>query len=142
MKLLTSPKTTYLLDADIEILHEQSNEWLNEIAFWYDELSFLHSLVIKKTLKLVPVNAKNSIEKIENELIRLTGGELDRLKLTVETHEKLLGDILEKKGSTNEDTYREKHHQLINEFREFNDRLKLLKKDVFNLVKLIIKSEN
>lgn len=142
MKLLTSPKTTYLLDADIEVLHEQSNEWLNEIAFWYDELSFLHSLVIKKTLKSVPLNSKNSIEKIENELIRLTGGDLDRLKLTIETHEKLLVDILEKKKNTNEEIYRGKHRQLTNEFHQFENRFKLLKKDVFDLVKMIVKNEN
>ena len=41
MELLTSPKSMYLLDAGIEVLHEQSNEWLNEIAFGETKLLFL-----------------------------------------------------------------------------------------------------
>ena len=40
MELLTSPKATYLLEADLVILHEESQEWLNDISFWRDEIAF------------------------------------------------------------------------------------------------------
>lgn len=140
MKLLTSPKKEYLLEAGIEVLHEQSNEWMQEIAFWYDELSFLYSLVLKKTLKSVPVNAKDRIQLIENELIKLTGGELDRLKLTVELHEKFLSNLLEGNSNVSEKFYREKHHHLSMEFEQFEKRFKSLKKEVFSLVELIVRN--
>ena len=65
MELLTSPKSTYLLEAGLDVLHEQSIEWLNEIAFWRDETAFFYSLVAKKTLEAVPVKAKSYIEKTE-----------------------------------------------------------------------------
>ncbi|MBA3706528.1 MAG: hypothetical protein H0W84_11715 [Bacteroidetes bacterium] len=48
MELLANPKSKYLLDAGLEILHEQSIEWLNDIEFWHDEIAFFYSLVIKK----------------------------------------------------------------------------------------------
>lgn len=84
MELLTTPKTAYLLDAGLEVLHAQAIEWLSEIEFWRDESAFFYTLVVNKTLKFVPVNAKNSIEKIEKELVSITGGDLDDLQKEVE----------------------------------------------------------
>lgn len=141
MKLLTPTKKNYLLDAGIEILHEQSNEWLSEIAFWYDEVAFLYSLVVKKTLKSVPLTAKSIIEKTESELTKLTGGELDTLKTSIEQHEKFLSSIMERNDISNEELYRDKHHQLTLEIADFERRFKSLKKDVFKLVELIVKNE-
>ena len=103
MKLLASSKKNYLLDAGIEILHEQSNEWLSEIAFWYDEVAFLYTLIGKKTVKFVPLEAKAIIEKTEFELQRLTDGELYSLKQTVVKQEKLLAYIMEGKVETGEE---------------------------------------
>lgn len=142
MKLLVSPKKTYLLDAGIEVLHEQSNEWLNEIAFWQDELAFLYTLVVRKTLKAVPVNAKESIVEIENELVRLTSGELDNLRQKVEEHEKLLLSLFERKVAGDEGAYRDKHHQLVTEFDQVEKRVKLLKRRVFELAGQIAKTQN
>ena len=142
MKLLTTSKRSYLLDAGTEILHEQSNEWLSEIAFWYDEVAFLYSLVVKKTIKFVPLEAKGIIEKTEFELNNLTSGELDNLKLVVEKHEKLLSNIIEQRDHTIEEIYREKHYQLTREIEKMERRMKLLKKDVFNLVELVVQNEN
>ncbi len=136
MELLTSPKSQYLLEAGLDVLHAQSNEWLNEIAFWRDEAAFFYTLMVKKTLKYVPVNAKNSIEKIEKELISITGGELDELQKNVEQHEIFLSALLKSKR-LNEESYREKHGQLAFEFHEFEKRFKSLKKEVFNLVEQI-----
>lgn len=142
MKLLTSTKTNYLLDAGIEILHEQSNEWLSEIAFWYDEVAFLYSLVVKKTLKSVPVSARAVIEKTESELNRLTGGELDNMKIAVEQHEKYLATIMERSDYSGEENYREKHRQLTAEMEKLERRFRSLKRDVFSLVELVVKNEN
>jgi hypothetical protein len=137
--LTTSPKAMYLLDTRLEILHEQSNEWLNEIAFWRDEVAFFYSLIVNKTLKVIPISAKDNIIKIENELIKITGGELDELQEIVERHENFLCHLLETKNA-NEEIYKEKHRELANKFDQFEKHFKSLKKDVFALVKLIDKS--
>jgi hypothetical protein len=131
-----------MLEAGLEVLHEQSNEWLNEIAFWQDEIAFFYALIVKKTLKSVPIVAKNDIVEIENELTEMTtGGELDQLQKKVEQHECYLSNLLDNK-SENKELYRTKHKELTLEFDEFEKRLKSLKKEVFKLIKHINKNKN
>lgn len=138
MKLLTPPKKSYLLDVGLEILHEQSNEWLSEIAFWRDETNFFYSLIIKKTLKSIPISAKKNIKKIETELINITIDDLDKLQQEVEKHEKFLNYLLLTK-THEEESYRKKHHELAKTFVKFETRFKSVKKEVFDLVKQINK---
>lgn len=138
MELLTSPKTTYLLEAGIEVLHAQSNEWLNEIAFWRDESAFFYTLIVSKTLKFVPINAKNTLKKIEEELISITGEDLNNLQKEVEQHETFLNDLLESKYLS-EASYRQRHEELTFKFYRFERRFKDLKNEIFKLVSQIDK---
>ena len=140
MELSKSPKHMYLLDASLEVLQEQSNEWLNEIAFWRDELKFFNSLFTKKTFNVVPINSKNNIIKVENELKKIAAGELDELELLVKEHENFLGNLLEK-NQGNEQSYKEKHRQLVQKFNLFENRLKSLKSEVFGLARIIDKEK-
>ncbi len=140
MEYNISPARMYMLDARLEVLQEQSKEWLNEIAFWRDELKFFNSLFVKKTHNAVPLNAKNNIVKTENDLKQISSGELDELELIVKEHEHFLADLLEgTKGD--EKSYREKHRQLSQKFYLFENRIKSLKKEVFNLSKQIDKEK-
>jgi hypothetical protein len=134
MKLLTSQKQLYLLDASLEILHEESREWLNEIAFWRDEATFLFNLIRKKTNELVQVKAGTVSEKIENELSRISAVELDKLHETVIAHERYLSKMIKDKMNDQE-TYRYKHHELASEFREFDKHFKVVKKEIFDIAK-------
>lgn len=140
MNILTSPKTMLLLDAGIEVLHEQSTEWLNEIAFWKDEAAFFYSLIVKKTLNSVPVKAGPMLEKIEKELVSITVEELNELQKVVEQHEEFLGQLVEN-NHLGEESYRASHKQLMNRLAEFEKRFKALKQDVFALAKLIDKNK-
>jgi hypothetical protein len=139
MELLTSSKKTYLLEAGIEILHEQSIEWLNEIAFWREEIAFFYAIIIKKTHLSVPMHSKDAISLIENELDIISGGSLEKLQSEVEAHEKALFKFLNDKTGT-EREYRDAHKKLTHEFENFEKKLKLIKRDIFGLMKLI--SEN
>lgn len=138
MKLLTPPKPIYLLDVNLEMLHEQSNEWMSEIAFWRDEAAFFYALILQETFKSVPIIAKKSIKRIEKELISITVDELDILQKKVEQHEKFLNNLLITE-SHDEETYRKKHRELAQEFVHFEKRFKALKKDVFETAELIKK---
>ena len=139
-RLTTSQKTTYLLEAGLEVLHAQSNEWLNEIEFWKDESVFFYQLIVNKTSAFVPVIAKDHIEKIENELIKITGGDLDDLKKEVVQHEVFLNDLLESKYLS-EESYRKRHELLTFSILKFERRLKELKNEIFKLVKQIDRSK-
>lgn len=138
MEKLTTAKSAYLLEAGLEVLHQQSMEWLSDIAFWKDEVAFFYALVVSKTLKELPVNAKDSIAKIEGELIRMTGGELDELQQEVEMHEYYLNQMLQSKREDQE-AYREKHKQMAGKFERFEKQFKVLKKDIFKLVESLKK---
>ena len=140
MNLLASKKTSYLLDMGIEILHEQSQEWLSEIAFWRDETNFFYSLIIGKTLKSIPTDVKSGVKKIENSLISITVDELDKLQEDVEKHEKFLNYIMLTK-SNEEESYRQKHRELSQTITKFEKKFKSVKKEVFDLAKQI-KKEN
>jgi hypothetical protein len=139
MELLTSPKSSYLLEAGLEILHEQSNEWLNEISFWREEIAFFYAIIIKKTYLSVPVHSKNAISLIEKELDIISSGQLDKLQKEVEDHERSLYKFLKDKVGTDME-YRETHKKLAHEFENFEKKLRLIKRDIFGLMKLI--SEN
>jgi len=139
MELLTSSKTTYLLEAGLEILHEQSNEWLNEIAFWREEIAFFYGIIVKKTHLSVPMHSKDSISLIERELDIISGKQLEKLQNKVEEHERSLYKFLKDKVGT-EREYRDAHKKLTHEFENFEKKFKLIKRDIFGLMKLI--SEN
>ena len=97
MELLTSPKSEYLLNGSIDVLHQQCNEWINEVDFCKDELAFFYALAVKKTLKGIPDSLKPLLELIEKEIINLTGGVLDKLMDEVVRHEDSLSYLLDSK---------------------------------------------
>lgn len=134
MNTIKTVPSNHLLGLGLESLHEQSMEWISDIAFWRDEVAFLYTLEIEKTLKSVPIHAKKKISLIENELVHIAGDELDSLYDEVTAHERLLNYLLENKRE-DEETYREKHLTIAEKIDTFNVRFKLLKKEIFDIVK-------
>jgi len=140
MKMLTTPKAKYLLEGGLEVLHSQSIEWLSEIEFWRDETAFLYAYILKKGTHSIPSRAKDIMHKIEKELIRLRGEELNELQEIVEKHEVYLGKIIEF-SDEDEESYRDKHRTLTFKFHQLESRIKSLKKEVYNLTKMIHENE-
>lgn len=136
MELLASPKARYLLEAGLDVLHAQTNEWVSEIAFWRDELAFYYVLMLDKTNQWVPENKSSDLNAIENEIVSLSGSDLDELQKAVLEHEKFLNDLLDNHPE-NEQVYRTKHRQLAVQVIQFEKRFKYLKKSVFALFKNI-----
>lgn len=138
MEATLTPKSSYLLEAGIEILHEESMEWLSEITFWHEEGSFLFTLFVKNLKKQSPASPdlKEELLSIERELLHLrrSGGELDSLKHKVEQHERFLALVLENEIGS-ERNYRDEHRELANEFHMFEKIFKDLKKKIFGFVK-------
>lgn len=117
----------------MEELHQQSIEWLNEIVFWRDETAFFYTLIVSDTLHNVPEKYEIKRIKIEDELIKISSGELDTLEKEVELHERYL-DILIKGRRADEEIYRDIHKDLMFKFYDFEAKLKSLKKEIFSLV--------
>ena len=134
MERLTPATSQFLLNAGIEDLHQQSNEWLSELAFWRDEVAFLYALIVKKTLTVLPIADKDKLDLIEAELVRITGGELDDLYDEVSMHAYYLSQMIESKKEDQE-SYREKHFILNKKFIAFTKKFKAIKLSIFQLVK-------
>ena len=52
METLTSPKSEYLLEAGLDVLHFESREWLSDLKFQKSELDFFLKLLNSKVFKL------------------------------------------------------------------------------------------
>src|ERR1035438_9457025 len=108
MELLTSPKSMYLLEAGLEVLHQQTNEWRSDLQFWKEEIPFFLNLVERDKNQQIPKTSKASMEKIEGELLQIITEEIDQLNLEVDLHEYFLCKMMETPEKDQQD-YREKH---------------------------------
>jgi hypothetical protein len=133
MKTLTSPKSTFLLDAPLEVLHSESLEWLEEVEFWKDESAFFYALLIGQTKEHSPIIETKNSKDIERHLIYVSAEKLDDFKMEVERHEKFLVGLL---GSSrmDEQLYRIKHHNISEKIQNFEKEFKEMKSKVFKLV--------
>ncbi|HWY37219.1 MAG TPA: hypothetical protein VNY73_01575 [Bacteroidia bacterium] len=136
MKLLTNPKTTYLLEASLEVLHAESLEWLSEISYWRDELAFFYTLLVKKTNHALFDRLKNELLHIQEELILLSGHEFEKLELDIKQHEAYLSDLIKADSGEKEQTYRAKHKAILVRVHAFSKRVRKLKLEVFEIVKM------
>ena len=135
MELLTSPKTTYLLEADLEILHQESREWLNEISYWRDEIAFFYTLMVKKGDKKFSIENKDELVHIQDEILHMSGKEFGDFEATINQHEIYLDTLLQNNSLRDERVFREKHKIISSEILNFDTRIRKLKKEIFALVK-------
>ncbi len=52
---ISNPKVQFLLGAGLDVLHFESGEWLETIAFWKDEVKFFDNLLKKKEVQKIPI---------------------------------------------------------------------------------------
>ena len=136
--LLALGKHTFLLEAPIEILHEESLEWLEEIEFWKDEITFFFRLMLTKNTQ--KPKTKMALD-IESQLIYLSSEKLDDLKLSVQSHERFLSEMIKTVKWLDESVYRSKHRNLSKKFQLFEIEMKKLKTKIFQLVENSSKEE-
>ena len=132
MELLNYPKTDYLLDAALESLHAQSVEWLNELAFRSDEMTFFYHILRHKSLSTA--FPASQVAEIEKELVRLNGDELDKLKMMVVSHERSLAAIFKTASLADEQVYRETHKKLLGDLLALHQDIRNFKKKLFSII--------
>ena len=134
MELLTGPKATYLLEADLTVLHEESQEWLNDISFWRDEIAFFYTLMIKKVDKDYGAENKNELAHIQDEILSLSGKEFSNMETSIKQHENYLSSLLENNLLKDERGFRDSHRAISSQVHAFEIRIRKLKKHIFALV--------
>jgi len=133
MELLMNSKTDYLLEASLESLHAESMEWLNEIDFWSDEMTFFYRLLRKNQSNKAFPTAE--LAAVEMELVSLTSDKVNKLRNEIQSHERSLSAVMKNTSSGEEEGYRAKHRQLVKDINETYILIKAFKKEVFSFVR-------
>lgn len=132
-KQLSSAKRMILLEAPLELVHQQSQEWIEELLFWRDECAFLYTLI--RNSPNSPLLKTRQAKSIEKQLLAISADRLDDMLSEISEHEKFLADVIEGK-SKDEDLLRRRHRIISGSMSKLEQDFKKLKRQIFGLVKI------
>jgi hypothetical protein len=117
------------LGASLDVLHQESKEWLDTIAFWKDETKFFANLLNRKEAKTSEyAKMLSNLDKIHENLF-------DYLEDDIVQHEKVLSRLYKGQKGLSDGDYREKHRSLGERMDLFTNNFREFKKMVFGYVK-------
>ncbi len=126
-------KANQILEPSLENLHRQTREWIEDIRFYFDELTFLDDLVKSKIgsttygsqeHKDLYRNVDDMLEKLSKELL-----------LELKAHDAYLSNLLDLKIYVNDEEYRARHKTMSKKLVALEQGLRDLKKSIFAYVK-------
>ena len=114
--------------------------WINELDFIQDERIFLEHLLGSHFLALSTPElyepTKELIKKLRN--VENKGNEL---KLTIKIHKKHIAALIESTGVTEKSGFKKEHKIIKKEFENDVLNFKEVKKDIFDMIKEIMKED-
>ena len=124
-----------------EQMHKNSKEWLSELKFIKDEQLFFNDLIRSYTLQLIDskhfAKSKTIIDKL-SKLQKITYSLIESVKTHKNGLKIMVDDIDQLKE---EEDYKNEHRGLIIEINNFVKDYRILKKELFSLIKAIKKEE-
>ena len=122
-----------------ETMHKGSLNWLSELRFAKDEQLFFDDLVKSYTLQLIDSKHFKESKKIVDQL-STQQRETDVLIDTIVKHEKGLNIMVDGIDQLKEENaYKDEHGKLIIQVSLFLKNYRILKTELFTLIKSIIK---
>ena len=136
---ITKSHIKYIEWRSVEDLHADILNSISELRFIKDEQQFLEDLIINHTMGLIAGNSyelsKNVITKLSKSRIKL-GPILKKLT----SHSNKLELLLDDNQIVNEiEDFKELHNQLMLDFNSYNSQFKRIKKQIFKLIKKLLK---
>ena len=132
-------KVKYQAWLSAETMHNDSLKWLSELKFAKDEQLFFNDLVKSYTLQFIDSKHFTESNKIINQLIALKK-ETNTLIDFVIKHEKGLKIMVDGVNQIEEENaYKDEHAKLIITVNEFAKKYRILKTQLFTIVKGILK---
>ena len=125
----SNPKAELLLGAGLDVLHQESREWQETIAFWKDETKFFANLLRKKE------TSASDYGKMLRNLDKIHENLFDYLADDIVDHERLLSRLEKGEKGLSDGDYREKHRGLKERIDLFTNDFKEFKKMVFGYAK-------
>ena len=130
--LISNPKTKLLLGAGLDVLHQESTDWLEDIAFWKDEAKFFDKLLNQKypkeENKYVYLNMLEMLRKIH-------GNFINQLEDNVREHESMLAKLEQNKAGQSDWDYRKKHREIKSQIETMRNEFRAFKRIIFEYVK-------
>ncbi len=129
----------YIEWRSIEELHEDILNCISELRFTKDEQQFLEDLILNHTMGLL---AGESYELSRKVITRLTKSrnKLGPLLKKLMSHNNELQCLLDEINNIEEmEDFKKLHNQLMSEFIGYNSKFKKVKKQIFKLIKQILK---
>ncbi|AIZ43747.1 hypothetical protein M666_11850 [Cellulophaga baltica 18] len=122
-------KNVLLLGASLEVLHQESKEWLETISFWSYEAQFFKNLLKQvKTNETRYQQMLQTLDTIYNQLFKF-------LKKDIVAHEKNLAQLQELTIGFSDTDYRDEHKKLSESMSLLTQDFKELKMTIFDFVK-------
>jgi hypothetical protein len=132
MELLTHAKTEYMLDVPLAALHAESLDWLKELGFWADEMSFFYKMLHEK--KISHAFQAQDVAAIDKELVKLNGEQLDRVRHDVEGHERLLASLYKSPALSDDQAYRDAHRKLARDMYGLHEYIRAFKQRIMAFI--------
>jgi hypothetical protein len=129
---ISDPRTKLLLGAGLDVLHQESMEWLESTNFWEDEMKFIDKLLYRSEPLDEDLKAHKTMMK---NLHRLHDDFLNQLKEDVLEQEKLLAKLERREKGIADWDYREKHGRLKQRMDIMRKDFRVFKKVLFGYVK-------
>lgn len=130
MDLLRNSKIEYQLDTPLDALHAETLGWLKELGFWADELSFFYKLLHHHELS--SAFSVMQVAEIDQELLKLNGEKLDRIRINMANHERMLASLFNPPSTADEQVYRDNHRRLYTDMFILNEGIRAFKQRIFS----------
>ncbi|SEQ35016.1 hypothetical protein SAMN05421824_1424 [Hyunsoonleella jejuensis] len=131
----------YVAWLSTETMHNASKKWLSELEFAKDEQLFFNDLIKSYTLQLIDSKHFNKSKDLVTQLSKVEK-QTNELIETVKEHERELTIMVDGINQIElEKAYKEKHSKLIISIGEFLNNYRTLKRELFTMVKGVIKDK-
>ncbi|MBD1259771.1 hypothetical protein HZY62_04165 [Maribacter polysiphoniae] len=125
----SNPKTELLLGASLDVLHQESREWIDTIAFWKDEIKFFSNILDKREA------TQSEYGKMLDYLEKVHQNLFNYLSEDIMKHEKLLSRLNQGEKGISDGAYRDEHRRLGESMVLFKNDFREFKKMVFGYAK-------
>jgi len=124
-----------------EVMHKNSIEWLSELRFINNELLFFDDLIKSYTLQLIDTKHFDESKKVVDKL-ETSHKKTNYLIKIIQVHQndlKIMVDGLDQPKE--EEEYKNEHRKFIIMNNEFLKTYRILKTEIFDLIKSILKEQ-
>ena len=134
------PKDNYIHEADWKSLFVLTEHWKSDMAFYNEDLKFLHHLIDKYFMWISKKDNIDMVREIEVSLID-TDKKCDTLVKRIDTHLHHLAELIDNPFAYDSHTFRTEHEQLEDDLTLFVKQFRANRKEVFAITELVINGE-